>query len=107
MRASFRVEISAPAEADLLAIHNEIAQDKPRAAAKWLGAMLKAAHSLRSLPYRFEIIPEADEIGLERRHLIRGNYRIIYRIEERRVRIVRVVRAARQLTRRMLHDEPT
>jgi plasmid stabilization system protein ParE len=106
MRASFRVEISVGAEGDLLAIHNEIAQDKPRAAAKWVRAMLNAARSLRSMPFRHEVIPEADETGLEHRHLIRGNYRIIYRVEERKVLVVRVIHAARQLTRRMLRDEP-
>jgi toxin ParE1/3/4 len=69
--------------------------------------MLKAARSLRSLPHRCEVIPEAEELGLEHRHLIYGNYRMIYRVEGKRVRVLRVIHAARRLTRQMLHDEPS
>ena len=106
MRASFRVEIAVQAEADLRAIHDHIAQDKPKAATKWLRDTLAAIRSLRSLPYRHEAIPEAAELGLERRHLIRGNYRIIYRVEAQRVRVLRVLHAAQRLTQRLLRDEP-
>jgi plasmid stabilization system protein ParE len=106
MRASFRVEIAGQAEADLRAIHDQIARDKPRAAGKWLRDTLAAIRSLRSLPYRHEVIPEAEELGIDRRHLIRGNYRILYRIEGQRVRVLRVIHAARRLTERLLQDEP-
>lgn len=101
------MEIARAAEADLRAIHDYIAQDKPKAAAKWLGDILAAARSLRSLPRRCEVIPEAEEIGLERRHLIHANYRISYRVEGRRVRVLRVIHAARRLTRQMLQEEPS
>jgi plasmid stabilization system protein ParE len=107
MRGSFRVEIVAQAEADLRAIHHLIAQDKPQAADKWLSRILKAARSLRSMPFRCEVIPEAEDFGLERRHFILGNYRMIYRIDEKRVRVLRIIHAGRRVTRRMLDDEPT
>jgi plasmid stabilization system protein ParE len=69
MRASFHVEIAGAAEADLRAIHDHIAQDKPQAAGKWLSRMLKAARSLRTLPFRCEVIPEAEELGIDCRQL--------------------------------------
>lgn len=106
MKANFRVEIAQPAEVDLLAIHDTIAQDKPKAAAKWLRDTLQAARSLRSLPFRHSVIPEAEELGPDHRQLIRGNYRIIYRVEGQRVKILRVIHAARRLTSRMLQEEP-
>jgi plasmid stabilization system protein ParE len=105
MRASFRLEIVARAEADLRAIHYHIAQDKPQAADKWLNHMLKAAGSLRTMPFCCEVIPEVEELALELRHLILGNYRMIYRIDEKRVRVLRIMHAARRLTRPMLTDE--
>ncbi len=106
MKASFRVEIAASAEADLRENHDYIARDNPKAAAKWLRDTLAAVRSLRSLPYRCEIVSEAEETGLDLRHLIRGNFRIIYRIDGKRVRVLRVVRASRPLTLRMLLEGP-
>jgi plasmid stabilization system protein ParE len=49
MKASFRVEIAGPAESDLRAIHDHIAQDKPQAAGKWLSRMLKDAGSMETI----------------------------------------------------------
>jgi plasmid stabilization system protein ParE len=106
MKASFRVEIAARAEVDMGAIHDHIAQDSKQRARKWLRGALAAARSLRSLPERFEVIPEADSLDLDYRHLLFGNYRIFYRVEERRVRVMRVIHAARQLTAEMFEGEP-
>jgi plasmid stabilization system protein ParE len=105
MKVNFRVEIAAPAEVDLRAIHDHIARDSKQRAGKWLRGALAAARSLRSLPERYEIIPEADTLDLDCRHLQFGNYRILYRVEERRVRILRVLHAARQLTAEMFQAE--
>jgi plasmid stabilization system protein ParE len=52
---------------------------------------------LRYLPYRYEIVPDAEDIGRPWRHIIFGNYRIIYRVDGNRVSILRVVHAARLL----------
>jgi toxin ParE1/3/4 len=107
MKASFRVEIAARAESDMRTIHDFIAQDKKRAAQKWLDGALAQARSLRLFPYRYEQIPEAEALGVDCRHIIYGSYRIIYRVIDRRVRILRVIHAARQLTRAMLIAEPS
>ncbi len=107
MRASFRVEIAGRAENDLLGTHDFIAQDKKKAARKWLRGALAACRSLRTMPYRCERIPEGEALGVEDRHLLFGNYRIIFRIQKSRVRVLRVIHGARQLTREMLQDEPS
>jgi toxin ParE1/3/4 len=44
-------------------------------------------------------MPEAEDAGRPWRHLLFGNYRIIYRVDENRVTILRVVHAAQLLDR--------
>ena len=78
-------------------IHDRIAADKPMAAAKWYRGFARHARSLRQLPYRYEQIPEAEELGLPLRHIIFGNYRILYRVDENRVTVLRIIHAARLL----------
>jgi toxin ParE1/3/4 len=104
MRVSFRVETAAPAEVDLRAIHDYIARDSKQMATKWLRSALAVIRSLRSLPERFERVPEDELLIFDCRHIIHGNYRILYRVEERRVRVLRVIHAARLLTPEMLRE---
>jgi len=56
------------------------------------------AKSLSYLPYRYAVVPEAESIDRPWRHLIFGNYRIIYRVDGKRVSILRVVHGARLLS---------
>ncbi len=105
MRASFRVETAPLAEADLRAIYESIARNAKGEAAKWLRHALAAIRSLRTLPFRFEVVPECETLGREYRHMIFGNFRIIYRVDGQVVRINRIIRAARQLTPTMLREE--
>ena len=58
--------------------------------------------SLQSMPQRYEVIPEAQELGVEYRHILSGNYRTIYRIEGERVIVLRVVHASRLLDQSLL-----
>jgi len=44
---------------------------------------------------RCEIIPEAEDVGIEYRHIIFGQYRTVFRIVEKRVIILRVIHGAR------------
>jgi plasmid stabilization system protein ParE len=84
--------------------HARIAQDKPDAADKWAMAVRSRMLSLRQFPFRCEIIPEAEHWGLDYRHLIFGNHRIIFRVTENRVIVVRVVHGFQILRRRMLPE---
>jgi toxin ParE1/3/4 len=102
MRASFRVETAAPAEVDMRAVYNLIARDRKVAAGKWLRGALAAIRSLRTLPERYERVPEDELLTFDCRHIIYGNYRIIYRVEEKQVRVMRVIHSARRLTPEML-----
>ena len=104
MPTRFQVEISEGAKRDVQAIHDHIAKDKPQAAAKWVDAFYQKARSLSQLPLRCEIIPEVETMPLPFRHLLQGNYRIIYLVdeEEKLVVVVGVIRGDRILKPRHL-----
>jgi toxin ParE1/3/4 len=96
--------MTASAEEDARQIHAHIAGDKPAAADKWLDQVERQVQSLETMPRRHEVIPEADELGVEYRHIVFGNYRTIYRIDGRRVIILRVLHAARLLDQSLLSE---
>ena len=93
----YRVEITAAAERDIQRIHDYIARDKPRAAGNWVRQIKRQIRSLGLMPLRCEIIPEAEDVGIEYRHIIFGQYRTIFRIVAKRVIILRVIHGARLL----------
>jgi plasmid stabilization system protein ParE len=99
VRTNFRVEIGSSAKDDVQAIHDHIALDKRGAATKWVREFYRHVRSLRETPFGYEVIPEVDDLSIPFRHLLHGNYRIIYRVyeEQRRVLVVRVIHAARIL----------
>jgi plasmid stabilization system protein ParE len=86
------------AHRDLQRIRDHIAQDSPKEADRWLRTLWRKAKSLSTLPLRCEVIPEADELGGQYRHLLVGNYRIIYTVEGNQVIVVRFMNAAMMLT---------
>jgi len=103
----YRVRLAPRAENDIQAYHAYIARQRRRAAAKWYREVKKKIQSLRSSPFRCEIAPEAEEAGLDFRHLLFGNYRIIFRVEGEEVQVARVIHAAQLLDpRRLLPPGP-
>ena len=104
MPKRYRLEITASAQRDVEATHDFIARDKPKAAAKWVRAFDQRARSLQQVPLRCEVIPEAEEIGFDYRHLIWGNYRIIYKVVGNAVIIMRVFHGARLLHHRHFEE---
>ena len=102
MTKKFHVDITACAERDVRAIRDFIARDKPRAADTWARSIVRQIRSLKTMPLRHEVIPEARDLGVEYRHIISGNYRTLYRVEGDRVIVVRVIHAARLLDQSLL-----
>jgi plasmid stabilization system protein ParE len=102
----YRVDVGPLAQGDLASHRARIAQDNPRAAAKWLRAAQRHIQSLSYLPLRFEVIPEVEErdYPFEYRHMQFGDYRILYRVDHSRVLVVRVIHATQLLTPRMLRE---
>jgi toxin ParE1/3/4 len=67
----------------------EIARDKPDAALRWLNGLFEVTDRLESFPESGRIVPE---IGLPsfREVVYRHSFRVIYRVEARRVSILTV-----------------
>jgi plasmid stabilization system protein ParE len=96
---TYRVELSQAAKIDIDSIRNHIAADNPAAAERWRLEIRALILRLETLPFAFEVIPEAAELGVRCRHKLFGNYRIVYRVDEDRVLIVRVIHGAQLLDR--------
>ncbi len=65
-----------------------IAQDKPTAAKRWINEVFKKVEKLKSSPQIGRVVPEISDNQF--REIIYGNYRIIYRIEIKRISILTI-----------------
>ena len=65
-----------------------IAMDNPGAAEYWVHTVFKKVEDLKSFPESVRIVPETGNKNI--RELIYGNYRIIYRVEEKRLSVLTV-----------------
>jgi toxin ParE1/3/4 len=77
-------------------IAQRIGEDRPLAAEAWVAEVFAATERLKLFPQRGRILPELPDRA-ELREIVLGRYRIIYRIEDKRVSIL-TVRHTRQLT---------
>jgi toxin ParE1/3/4 len=99
-----RVEIADAASIDIRSIRDYIAADNPRAADRWVAEVERSILRLETFPFAHGLIPEASDLGVEYRQKIYGNYRVIYRVEEVRVIVLRVIHGARLLDQSMFFD---
>ena len=97
----FQVEITKIAGFDIQKIFKYILRDNKKVAIKWVEEIERQINRLENFPMRCPTIPEAQELEEEYRHLIYGNYRTIFRIEESKIIIMRVIHGARLLDLRM------
>ena len=70
-----------------------IAQDKPSAAEQWVKAVFAKVEQLEISPELGRVVPEIGNVQF--RELIYSQYRIVYRIEKKRISIL-TVRHGRQ-----------
>lgn len=99
---AFQVELSQQAEADIAEAADYIAADSPDNARKWVDALLVQLETLREMPQRHDLIPEAKLLLRHLRSIQHYSHRIIYEVNEDnlRVSIVRVYHGARKPLRR-------
>ncbi len=97
MPKRYRVEIARSAERDALGIYDYLERNSSVKAAQWFAEIERQIRTISRLPKRCPVIPEADDIGVEYRHLIWGSYRTIFRIEGSTVWVVRVLHGAQLL----------
>ncbi len=69
-------------------IADYIARDKPSAAKKWVNTVFSKVEQLASSPEIGRIVPEINDTRF--RELIYGNYRIIYRIDDKQISILTI-----------------
>ena len=90
-----KVEFSPEALADLEAIYAYIARDKPDAALSWVEKLIDAAERTSALPLLGRVVPEVGDAAIRETQV--RNYRIIYRVEARRLLVLTVVERHRRL----------
>lgn len=97
MPKKIRVDLTASAEADTSEIWDYIAQDDPEAATAFILRLEEQIGTLEMFPQRCPLIPESELLGVAYRHLLFGNYRIIFKITGATVIVMRILHGARLL----------
>jgi toxin ParE1/3/4 len=93
----FRVEITTIAETDAREIWEYISQENVNVANSFLLHLEEKIGTLETFPLRCALVPENQLLGTGYRHLLYGNYRIVFKIIGFRVIIMRVIHKARFL----------
>ena len=91
----YSVALTRTAEENLDQIFRFIAADNVPAARKFIAGMRTAIMRLSQHPKRCPMAPEDGMDGMELRHLIHGNYRVIFVVASNRVTILQIRHAAR------------
>lgn len=97
MPKKYKVNISLNAQNDLEHIFFYIAGDNINNAKKCILALEEKIYTLDTLPERFAFIPENIFFGTNYRHLSHQNYRVIYKIVNNSVHIIRVIHGTKFL----------
>ncbi|CAB1056881.1 hypothetical protein D1BOALGB6SA_1620 [Olavius sp. associated proteobacterium Delta 1] len=94
MTKRYKVNLTQLAQKDLEQIFYYIADDRIKNARNFVLELEKKIFSLDTFPERQPLIAENEYFATDYRHLIYKNYRIIYRITEKTVFILRVIHGA-------------
>ena len=97
MNITYKIIITQSAQNDIIEIYDYIRLDKILAARNWRDKIKENIKSLLKNPLRCPIIPEAEKLNVNYRHIISGNYRIIFKISGKIIAILRVIHGARLL----------
>ena len=96
--ARFTVVWAETGARDLEEIVSYVAEDSPANAQRLLDRIRKKADSLHTLPERGRGVPELEHFGISAfRQIVITPYRLIYRIEEKRVFVLAVLHGRRDL----------
>ncbi len=87
-----------PAIQDLESIRTYIAKDAEYYAIRFVEKIIEATENLTKFPLIGRQVPEAEEENI--RELVFQNYRIIYRVEDRRILILTIIHGSRDLTQK-------
>lgn len=93
----YNINITEHAQNDLEHIYYYIADDSPGNALNFILELEKRIYSLETHPERHALISENEYFGTSYRHLNHKKYRIIYRITDNSVFILRIIHGAKIL----------
>lgn len=101
MSSAFQVNISRTAESDIEEAYLWWREHRSSVQAnKWYGSILDSIKTLSSMPDRYPLAEEAADLGAQVRQLLFGigggrpTHRILFRVREKTVHILRVVHTA-------------
>ncbi len=97
MAKKYQVNLTQQAQNDLEQIFYYIEDDSINNAANFILQLEKKVYSLEDFPDRNPLISENEFFGTDYRHLIYKKYRILYRIAEKSVFILRIFHGAKLL----------
>lgn len=83
------------AKEDLRSIFDYISRDSKVYAGRHVGKLISRVDQLESNPKSGRVVPEFNKEEI--RELIEGSYRLVYRLKENTVSVLRVHHSARQL----------
>lgn len=86
---------TAQAQEDLRQIRAFIARDAPLTASAFVPRLRLSVERLRTFPQSGQVVPEIGKSEI--REVVRGNYRVIYRVQSDRVEILTIFHGARLL----------
>jgi len=90
-----RIVWTRQAREDLRQIHAFIARDAPATASSFVRSLRSAVERLSVFPRSGQVVPElnCEEI----REILKGSYRVVYRVAESRIEILLIYHSARLL----------
>ncbi len=86
----YTVTITPTAENDLASRYHQIAEEAPQHALEWYFGIISAIESLNQMAERCPIAPENVDVQKEIRHLIIGDYRILFCITDNSVKVLHI-----------------
>ena len=92
----YKIDIATEAAKEIEDIYLYIAKDSQNNATSWYFAIYDKIQTLKDFPARCPMAFEDRYYEYEIRHLIIGNYRVLYRIQDRTVQILHVKHGAQQ-----------
>jgi plasmid stabilization system protein ParE len=94
---AYRIEIGPSALEDVRLCYEYIAEMSKKGANEWFRGLQKAIQSLDFMPLRFPLAPESALLPFDVHHYIyQKNYRILYSVHDRVVKIHHIRHSARQ-----------
>ena len=90
----YQVNIRPTAEKDIERRYRQIAEESLQNALNWYCSITEAVLTLSTLAERCALAPEDEEVNLGIRHLIMGDYRVLYYISNNCVEVLHVRHSA-------------